>query len=193
MTDLIKFAEIPSARYPDLAFIGCEIEGERYVVGCYVFGDRASTVSDVLFHAEAKRLAKRAAAEANALDALMTVRAASDFNAEVFGSDDEDDERKILARVTGELAAALGAENAFQSASWFARGLNVEGFDELFYAFRDRWRPSISVTMEMAHQAAQTREESFFTRRKGYREEAEELKAHPAWSVTGFVAAGPRP
>jgi hypothetical protein len=97
MTEFVQFIDIPSARFSDVTFVCCKIEGRRYIRGRYLYGDAKANLSETLFNVQARQLAKKTAAATNAADALATRRAASPHNAEVFESADKDGERETLA------------------------------------------------------------------------------------------------
>ena len=176
MIDGERYFDVPSTEQRDVTFVCCEVAGQRFVIGRYLFG-RPNSVSQILYEGAARQLAKQASAKANAADALQVVRAASQYNFDVFESGDDTDEQATLLKVEENLFNALSGENAFESAVYFARGMKISGFDDLFYAFRDRWRPAVAITEEMALQAAVMAQETFLDGMKYHRAEVDAIQA----------------
>jgi len=154
LSDRYTLSRHQSEEYEDLTFIVFNLGDTRHVIGRGLFGDKnCCVVPDTLLTARAKQLARECAARTYAADALSLLRDVPNI-AGLLETSCEEHERALLDEVTRAMAIALLQDDAFASTSAFSSAMKVNGFDDLFYAFHDQWRPAVVVTDDMLLQAA---------------------------------------
>jgi hypothetical protein len=154
LSDRYTLSQRQSREYEDLSFIVFELGETRHVIGRGLFGDKnCCVVPDTLLTARAKQLARECAARTYAVEALSLLRDIPN-TAGLLETSCKEHEWALLDEVTRAMSTALLQDDAFPSASAFADAMKVSGFDELFHAFHDQWRPAVVVTDDMLIQAA---------------------------------------
>lgn len=156
-----EFSLHDSEDYEGLQFVAFEICGERHVICKHLGGSDRDwhSLAQTVLNASARLVARREVAAALAPEALALVRLRDDLL--IFEADDEYEENNQLEKLARALESGLAGEDSFESAKWFSRDLGISGYDDIFYAFRDRWKPAFVITEAHLLNAAKDKEEKF--------------------------------
>lgn len=152
----------------------------RHIIGRCLFGNRfgKDSSSKILMMARAKYLGRQFAAGACAEDALALIRTLKEDAAVHFWEEDDERESILLDQVTKAMITALGEQDTFRSAATFCSILKIQGSDDIFHAFNDRWRPTALPSPEMTLEAARDMEEHLLVQfQNGYTRDFERIRS----------------
>lgn len=167
---------LADAEFLPMKFVTFELNGERRVIWRHTgdVDDGWERINRVFLESRSREQAVKRAAEKHAADALRVLR-----SRHLFETADEFDEQKLVKDVCQVLDFALTADDAFLSASMFCRKMKVSGFDAMFFAFHDRWRPSIKIEVADRLASAREMERKFIEKFPSYEGEIDRIRIVP--------------